>query len=73
MTGPSGFSPHRGLSTLEFLFGAAIVLGHNVWRIVPNEVVILTAAAVISMRLRAGRWDFSTLGFRRPRSWGYIL
>jgi hypothetical protein len=31
----------RALSALELLFGAFIVIGHNVFRIVPNEVIIL--------------------------------
>ena len=57
----------------EFAFGAFMVLGHNVWRIVPNEVLALTALAILSMRLHAGRWDWSALGFRRPESWRRIL
>src|SRR5262245_21584598 len=28
----------RALSGLELLIGIAIVLGHNVWRVLPNEV-----------------------------------
>ena len=37
-------APSRGgrtISALEFVIGAAIVLGHNVWRVLPNEVPIL--------------------------------
>jgi membrane protease YdiL (CAAX protease family) len=63
----------RLTSALEFAIGAAIVLGHNVWRVVPNEVLILTALAIVSMRLRAARWDWSVLGFRRPGSWRFII
>jgi len=63
----------RLFSALEFAIGAAIVLGHNVWRVVPNEVLILTALAIVSMRLRAARWDWSMLGFRRPSSWRFII
>jgi len=65
--------PGRALSAIEFLFGAAIVLGHNVWRVIPNEVLILTALAILSMRLRTAGWSWSNLGFRRPESWRFIL
>ena len=51
------------------MLGAAIVIGHNVFHVVPNEVPILVVLAVVSMRLRAGRWAWNTLGFRRPTSW----
>jgi membrane protease YdiL (CAAX protease family) len=63
----------RPLAALEFLFAAAIVLGHNVWRVVPNEVVILTLTAILSMRLRAAGWNWALLGFRRPGSWRVIV
>jgi membrane protease YdiL (CAAX protease family) len=36
-------------------------------------VLILTALAILSMRLRAARWDWSLLGFRRPRSWRFVI
>jgi membrane protease YdiL (CAAX protease family) len=60
-------------SAIEFAFGAAIVLGHNVWHVVPNEVLILVALAIVSMRLRAAGWDWGVFGFRRPRSWRFII
>jgi membrane protease YdiL (CAAX protease family) len=63
----------RKLSALEFVVGAALVLAHNVWRVVPNEVLVLTLLAFVSMRLREARWDFSALGFRTPRSWRVIV
>jgi len=63
----------RPLAALEFLFAAGVVLGHNVWRVVPNEVVILTAVAILSMRLRAAGWNWTLLGFRRPESWRVIV
>lgn len=63
----------RALASAEFLLGAAIVLGHNVWQVVPNEVLILAALAILSMRLRAASWNWSLLGFRRPGSWRSIL
>jgi len=63
---PTSTPTSRALSGLEFLLGAAIVIGHNVLRIVPNEVPILVALALLSMRLRTGRWAWSSLGFARP-------
>jgi membrane protease YdiL (CAAX protease family) len=63
----------RPLAALEFALAALLVLAHNVWRVVPNEVLILTVVAVLSMRLRAHGWDWSQLGFRRPNSWRRIL
>jgi hypothetical protein len=62
----TSFASSRALSGVEFLLGAAIVIGHNVFRIVPNEVPILAALAMLSMRLRNGAWAWSSLGFRRP-------
>jgi uncharacterized protein len=63
----------RLLAALELLIGGAIVIAHNVFRAVPNEVPILVAMALVSMRLRAARWDWTQLGFKRPKSWGRIL
>ncbi len=59
------------LSALEFLFGAFIVIGHNVYHIVPNEVIVLCIVGLISIRLRDGR--FSAMGFKRPSSWSRIV
>jgi membrane protease YdiL (CAAX protease family) len=61
----------RTLSAVEFLFGAAIVIGHNVFRVVPNEVPILAALGLLSVRLRDGSW--AAMGFRRPASWRRIV
>jgi len=63
----------RLLSAAELLLDAAIVIGHNVFRMVPNEVPILVVLAIVSMRLRNGHWAWSTLGFRRPGSWTRVL
>jgi len=49
------------------MLGAAIVIGHNVLRVVPNEVLILALAGLVSVRWRDGGW--SAMGFRRPSSW----
>jgi membrane protease YdiL (CAAX protease family) len=43
----AGRSPaFRAISAAELLFGAFFVVGHNVFRAVPNEVLILAAAAL---------------------------
>ena len=61
----------RALSALEFCCGAFIVIGHNVFRIVPNEVIVLSLLGLISIRLRDGGW--SAMGLKRPASWPQIL
>jgi len=61
----------RGISGLELLLGAGIVIGHNIYHVVPNEVPILFLLGLLSMRLRNGRW--SAIGFKRPQSWLVIL
>jgi CAAX protease family protein len=63
----------RALSVFEVLLGAGIVVGHNVFRVVPNEVPILCALALLTMRVRSGRWDWGSLGFKRPGSWRRIV
>ena len=69
---PSGNpATSRALSALEFLFGAFIVIGHNVFHIVPNEVIVLSLFGLISIRLRDGNW--SSMGFKQPASWRRIL
>ena len=61
----------RALSALEFCFGGFIVIGHNVFHIVPNEVIVLSVLGFISIRLRDGSWF--AMGFKRPASWRRIL
>ena len=61
----------RVVSALELILGAAIVIGHNVFHVVPNEVPILAILGLISIRLRDGSW--SAMGFRRPSSWTRIV
>lgn len=70
---PSALGSSRLLSAAELLVGAGVVIGHNVFRVVPNEVPILVVLAIVSMRLRNGRWAWSTLGFKRPDSWMRVL
>ncbi len=62
---------YRALSALEFLLGAFIVIGHNVFRILPNEVPILFVLGLVSVRLRDGRW--SAIGFKKPDAWVRVL
>jgi uncharacterized protein len=61
----------RLVSAIEFLIGAFIVIGHNVLKIIPNEVLILFVIGMISIRLRNG--SFSAMGLKRPESWLRIL
>jgi hypothetical protein len=42
------------LSAFEFLLGAGIVIGHNVYRKVPNEVPILFVLGLVSLTIRDG-------------------
>lgn len=64
-------SDSRLMSAFEFLLGAAIIIGHNVLRIVPNEVPILFVLGLLSVRLRNGGW--SAMGFKRPASWARVV
>ena len=61
----------RALSALEFFIGAFIVIGHNVFHVVPNEVIVLCLLGLASIRLRDGDW--TAMGFKRPASWGRIV
>jgi len=61
----------RLVSALEFVCGAAVVVGHNVFHVLPNEVPILALAGLVSLRLREGAW--SGFGFRRPDSWTRVV
>jgi len=66
--GPSRLSPGgRWFSLAEFVLGGAIVLGYNVYHVIPNEVPILFVFALISFRLRDGSW--SAMGLRWPVPW----
>lgn len=64
-------SESRWLSAAELMLGALIVIGHNVYRIVPNEVPILFVLGTLSLRWRDGGW--ATMGLRRPASWRRIV
>jgi membrane protease YdiL (CAAX protease family) len=56
----------RWLSFAELALGTGIVIAHNVFRVIPNEVPILFVIGLISLRVRDG---WSILGLRRPASW----
>jgi membrane protease YdiL (CAAX protease family) len=63
---------YRWWSFAEFVIGGAIVIAHNVYHVVPNEVPILFVLAFLSLRLRDGRWGF--VGLSRPNaSWRRII
>lgn len=49
------------------MLGVFLVIGHNVYHIVPNEVPILFAIGWISLRVRDGGWK--AVGLRKPASW----
>jgi hypothetical protein len=42
---------------VELLLGTAIVLGHNVFRLLPNEVPLLVVLGWISIRARNDSWS----------------
>jgi len=55
------------VSGVEFLLGAVVVIAHNVFHVIPNEVPILVVVGLLSIRLRKGGW--TALGLKRPVSW----
>ena len=57
----------RWISLSEFVVGGAIVIAHNVYHRVPNEVPILFLLGWISIRLRDGGWQ--AVGLHKPDSW----
>ena len=60
-------STQRWISLAEFILGSAIVIAHNVYHVVPNEVPILFVLGLISLRVRDGGWG--AMGLRWPVSW----
>lgn len=61
----------RWFSLVELALGSAIVIGHNVYHVFPNEVPILFVLGLISLQLRDGGWAF--MGLRWPVSWKRIV
>ena len=52
---------------LEVLAASAIVVGYNVFHVLPNSVFLLCAMALVSFRLREGSW--AAIGLQMPKSW----
>jgi len=65
------YKQSRWLSAAELLAGALVVIGHNVYRLLPNEVPILFVLGLVSLRWRDGGWG--AMGLRRPASWRRIV
>ena len=57
----------RTLSAIELFVGAFVVIGHNVFHALPNEVIILCVVGLLSLRLRDGGW--SAMGLKRPAAY----
>lgn len=70
----TAISPNdQRISLVEALLIAAVIVGHNVWGVVPNEILLLTPLAIVSMRWRTGGWHWRSLGFQAPRSWSVVI
>ncbi len=58
---------HRAIALAEVMLAVAVVLGHNIYHVVPNEVLVLAVVGALSLALR--RQSLRSIGFRRPESW----
>ncbi|HEY0796966.1 MAG TPA: CPBP family intramembrane glutamic endopeptidase [Acidisarcina sp.] len=54
-------------AAVEVLLGAVVVICHNVYHVVPNEVPILVIVLWVSLLIRRRPW--SSVGLSRPLSW----
>jgi membrane protease YdiL (CAAX protease family) len=61
----------RLVSLAECVAGVVFVLGHNVWRVLPNEVYLLFGLGLVSLSVRNG--GVAGAGLRRPRSWPWTM
>jgi len=61
----------RWWSAAEFIFGAFLVVAHNVYHLVPNEVPILFVLGLVSLWRRDG--GPAAIGLRRPASWRHTV
>jgi membrane protease YdiL (CAAX protease family) len=61
----------QAIAAAEAALAAAVVIGHNVFRAVPNEVPVLLLAALVSLVVR--RQSPRSIGFLRPSSWRRTL
>jgi hypothetical protein len=57
---------YRWTSLFEVALGVFLVLGHNVFKVVPNEVFFLFALFWVSFKVRDGGWKVA--GLARPAS-----
>jgi membrane protease YdiL (CAAX protease family) len=57
----------RAVAAAEALVAAAVVIGHNILRVVPNEVVVLVLFGAVSCAIR--RQSLTAIGYRSPVSW----
>ena len=60
-------SRYRAISLAEVALGTFLVIGHNVFHIVPNEVPILAAFFLLSFWIRDRGYKIP--GLTRPKSW----
>ena len=60
-------SGQRWIALGELAVGSAIVIGHNVYHVIPNEVPILFVLGLLSAQVRDGSWK--AVGLRWPVSW----
>jgi membrane protease YdiL (CAAX protease family) len=63
----SGSLHPRLLSAIEVIAGAFVVIGHNVYHFIPNEVPILFVLGLLSLHLRDRSWN--AFGLTIPSSW----
>ena len=72
---PDGTVPlsrhERIIASAEVLLGAVVVIGHNVYRVFPNEVPILVVILWASLLIRRKSWN--SVGLSRPFSWKLIV
>jgi uncharacterized protein len=62
---------YRWISACEVAIGVFLVVGHNVFKVVPNEVFFLFALFWVSFKVRDGGWRVA--GLKRPGSWRRTL
>ena len=58
---------HQAIALAEVLLAVAVVAGHNIYHVVPNEILVLAVVGALSLALR--RQSLGSIGFRVPESW----
>jgi len=61
----------RAISCGEICLAMLIIVAHNVYHWIPNEVPILFVLAIASFRMREGNWGWHL--YKRPASWALAL